>query len=97
MITFTGKGIVWDADKNCILCIFKNGKFETENVRTAKLLKNAGYDYEGEIFDENSLNLTKEQIMLALDEKGVEYNKKANKAELIELLNQSEVEVGSCN
>lgn len=37
--------------------------------------------------------MTVKEIKELLDEKGVEYNEKANKAELIELLNQSEVEL----
>lgn len=46
---FKGKGIVWDADNNRVLCKFKNGELETDDKHVIKTLLNAGYEYEGEI------------------------------------------------
>lgn len=91
MIKFKGQGIVWDAEKNCILCKFKDEEFETEDTRTAEILKNAGYEFEGEIVKKPT-EPTNKQLMAILDEKGVEYDKKATKAELLELVKKLDEE-----
>lgn len=35
--------IVWDKDNNCELAIFENGVFQTEDKRTAEILRAKGY------------------------------------------------------
>ncbi|WFA10337.1 Rho termination factor N-terminal domain-containing protein [Tissierella sp. Yu-01] len=47
-MTFYGKGIIWDAENNCILSKFKNGKFETKDRRTISILKGLDLELEGE-------------------------------------------------
>ncbi len=47
---FFGHGIVWDAERNKVLCDFgKNREIETEDVRVADLLASMGHASEGEI------------------------------------------------
>ena len=89
MINFKGHGIVWDAEKNCVLCKFENGEFNTEDARVAERLINAGYEFEGEIVKKAAEPTTRELHAL-LDEKGIDYDPKAKKAELIELLKADE-------
>lgn len=45
---FYGSGIIWDAEKDCILCKFKDGKFETEDRRIISILKGLDLEFEGE-------------------------------------------------
>lgn len=40
--------IVWDASKNCPLCKFEKGIYETEDTSIAEKLKSMGYQVEGE-------------------------------------------------
>lgn len=42
-----GAGIVWDADNNKPLLIFKGGLCVTSDVAVAKKAKNMGYEVEG--------------------------------------------------
>jgi len=90
---FKGNGIVWDAKKNCILCKFKDGEFETEDIDIAEKLSNAGYKFEGElkkaaIPDERTVK----DLKTLLDEKGIEYDPKSKKQDLIELVKTLESE-----
>ena len=88
---FKGHGIVWDAEKNCILCRFKDGEFETEDRDLADRLKYAGYDSEGEIQEAKTLEeKTVKELKALFDEKGIEYDAKAKKEDLIKLLEGAE-------
>ena len=46
-VTFLGNGGVWDKEKNRILCVFKDGKFTTDNERIVTILKSKDYKIEG--------------------------------------------------
>lgn len=35
--------MVWDSEKNCLLCKFENGAFETDNANIAEKLENMGH------------------------------------------------------
>jgi len=50
MATFTGTGIVWNPDKNNILCNLNKGSFTTIDEREQSIMRNAGFigDYEDE-------------------------------------------------
>jgi len=48
-MTFYGNGLVWDKELDQRLCKFVNGKFETNDQRTAKILKKMGFKSEGSI------------------------------------------------
>lgn len=43
-----GHGIVWDAEKNCILCKFNKGELETNDDRIIEVLKKGNYEFEEE-------------------------------------------------
>ena len=43
---FQGNGIVWDAERERTLCEFKGGKFETDDLITATILKDRGYEHD---------------------------------------------------
>ena len=43
---FFGKGHVWDKQNSCMLCSFKNGKYETEDSREIKILQEIGFKSE---------------------------------------------------
>lgn len=62
--------------------VFINGEYETTDKDEMELLK--AYATE-EIKEE--IELTRAQIMQQLDDAGIEYNKRATKAELLEVLN----------
>jgi len=88
---FMGHGIVWDGENNRPLCKFKDGQLETEDSNIAEKLKNAGYKFEGEIKKTDiSDERTIKELKALLDEKGIEYDSKAKKPELIELLKTPE-------
>jgi len=38
MTIFGGNGIIWDAEKNTILCRFDNGRYETKDKRAIEIL-----------------------------------------------------------
>lgn len=40
---FYGRGVVWDPEKNKVLCRFVNGQYETTSKRTIDILTKAGY------------------------------------------------------
>lgn len=87
---FYGKGTIWDAENDRILCKFKDGEFETEDVRTIKLLADYGFKYEGELPEIEITDLKVAELKERLDEKGIEYDAKAKRDELIELLKGAE-------
>ena len=41
-----GSNLVWDTDKDRLLCTFKNGVLEIEDEYVINKLINSGYDYE---------------------------------------------------
>jgi hypothetical protein len=49
MYKVTGKkgGIVWDTDNNHPLARFRDGLYQTEDIKTAQKLKALGYEVEG--------------------------------------------------
>ena len=40
---YTGN-TVWDGERDCALCTFKNGVIETDNERVVEKLKEMGYE-----------------------------------------------------
>lgn len=93
---FYGNGIEWDALKDKPLCEFQDGVYETEDYDIATRLIETGFRYEGELptppekhpsdSQEDISDLTNEQLKELLDAKGIEYKARANKQELLELL-----------
>ena len=85
---FKGNGIIWDADKNCALCKFKDGELVTENDRVIKILSENGFEFEE---SEDAIpSLTVKELKALLGEKGIEYDAKAKKEELNKLLEGAE-------
>lgn len=44
MALFKGNGIIWDSASDGVLCIFKNGEFETSDLVTINKLKSLGFE-----------------------------------------------------
>ena len=44
---FFGNGLVWDKQRNCVLCRFTDGEFETVDKRVAEMLTSRGYKSDG--------------------------------------------------
>lgn len=47
-IKFYGNGVVWNPSTNNVLCKFKDGEFETDNLNVIKALTEAGYKHDKE-------------------------------------------------
>lgn len=87
---FKGSGIVWDAERNCILCKFENGELVTEDVRVIEILQENNYAYE-ELEDEiNMAKMKVVELKEILDRKGIEYDSKAKREDLTKLLEGAE-------
>lgn len=86
---FKGQGNIWDAENNCILCRFKKGELETDDRRVIDMLISAGYEHDGEL-ENKGVEPTIKQLKAMLEEKGIEYDPKAKKEELIKLLEGAE-------
>jgi hypothetical protein len=99
---FRGNGMVWDPEKNCVLCTFKDGELHTKDKRVKEFLQDHDFEYEEEDGDldeddqeehkddDKSTVLSNNQIKELLDKKGIEYDKKANKETLLKLLEGAE-------
>ena len=87
---FYGKGIIWDAENDCILCRFKDGEFETEDKRVIFKLAELGFKYEGELpeipLEELKVSVLKDMAK----EKGIEGYSNMKKDELIDALQSLE-------
>ncbi|OEH86248.1 hypothetical protein BHU72_11990 [Desulfuribacillus stibiiarsenatis] len=99
MITFYGTGLVWDKENNKLLCKFVDGKFETNDQRTANILINAGYEFEGEIEDEaqdstgQATDLeqkTAAELKVIAEEKGIDIPARTKKEDIIALIRAGE-------
>lgn len=44
MALFKGRGMVWDNETDGILCVFKEGEFETSDLVTIRKLKDLGFE-----------------------------------------------------
>lgn len=44
MALFKGNGMVWDSQGDSLLCTFKDGEFETNDLATINKLKSLGYE-----------------------------------------------------
>lgn len=83
---FKGHGIIWDADRNCILCKFTDGELITEDERVIELLQDNNYEFEETEGETNISKMKVAELKELLDEKGIEYDPKAKKEDLIKLL-----------
>jgi hypothetical protein len=89
MTIFKGTGLVWDREKKKRLCKFVDGKYETEDTRVIRLLKEiptVELISEDEPAKEPKTEKTKPEIMALLDEAGTEYNPRDKKEVLLKLL-----------
>ena len=62
MAIFTGRGVVWDKERNKILCKFVDGSFETTDERTKNILN--GLKFPCDNYDE---------IVIVEDEEVIEH------------------------
>lgn len=89
MTIFKGNGLVWDREKNKPLCKFNDGKYETDNARTIKLLKeipSVELVSEDEPAENEPAEPTKKEIIALLEESGIEHNPRDKKEVLLGLL-----------
>lgn len=49
---FFGRGIVWNASENKVLCRFTDGELITEDKNIIKKLKKLNYKYQNEVIEE---------------------------------------------
>ncbi|MBD1223287.1 hypothetical protein [Virgibacillus halodenitrificans] len=94
-MNFKGNGLVWDKEKNKLLCKFENGKYETDDKREQKILDDLGYESDGyndEIEDYKDLSASQlkrvnnDDLRAYLDKHEVEYTEDATKDDLIALI-----------
>ncbi|WP_121605311.1 hypothetical protein [Virgibacillus sp. Bac332] len=87
---FYGNGLVWDKEKNAVLCRFTNGELETNELRVKQELVKLGYKYDEIDYEEEGIDsYTKEQIKQELDELEVDYKSNDNKETLFALLQEA--------
>lgn len=85
---FKGNGIIWDADNNCALCKFEDHELVTEDERVIEILKENGFEFEES--KDSTPSITVKELKALLDEKGIEYDAKAKKEDLVKLLEGAE-------
>lgn len=95
MIIFYGKGMVWDKQKNKLLCKFENGEYKTEDKHEQSVLKNLEYEHEeikkvvpdlSNATEEDLKKVNKDDIKAYLDQGNVQYDSKATKEDLVALI-----------
>jgi len=65
MTKFFGNGLVWDKEKDSLLCTFVNGEFITEDKRIIDILTNLKYQFEVEAEIEHKfISELKQEILL---------------------------------
>ena len=52
MVTFKGNGVVWDKERNKVLCSFRNGEFKTDDKRVIDILLKGGYEHDAVLEEE---------------------------------------------
>lgn len=94
---FKGNGIVWDAEKDCALCIFQDGELHTKDKRVIQILQSHDFEYEAEDDDEEDDDQdtghkapSNAELKAMLDQKGIKYNNNDNKNTLLKLLEGAE-------
>lgn len=80
---FFGNGLVWDIDKNKVLCKFENGEFEIEDTRVINKLIDLKYEHEGVV--EDALQQEENEKTEEIVEYKIDYSEKTN-AELKKIL-----------
>lgn len=82
MTIFSGKGIIWDAEKDKVLCRFENSRYETEDKREIEIL--TGFDGVVLVGEDAVFEEVKEPVK----------RKRRTKAEMEEetLLNEKEID-----
>ena len=84
---------VWNG-QNQKMMEFTDGVYETENKTEIEILQKCGYRYDADEVDETDEEaleeLTNKELKDMLDDKGITYDKRANKAALLKLLEGAE-------
>lgn len=95
MIIFYGKGMVWDKQKNKLLCKFVNGEYSTKDKHEQAVLKKLNYEFEevqieipdlSNATEEDLKKVNKDDIKAYLDRGNIEYDSRATKEDLVALI-----------
>lgn len=98
MAVYTGRGLVWNPNKNKILCDLNKGPYTTLDKAEQEILASVGYigDFEDELViiedeeDETIDDMGVRELKAYCKDKGYEGYSNLNKVELLELINLKE-------
>lgn len=74
-MVFKGTGMVWDKERNKLLCKFENGEFQTQDERVKNILISLGYENDDDdeivVVDENDEVIDEEEVRQRAKEAGI--------------------------